>query len=310
MMSNSKLFVAILVLLTAILAACQPTGGEPGVDETTGTAIPVATEPAGDSAADAITAAATAFLAGELGVAVEDIEVVSAEQTEFTDSCLGLGGPAESCLQAITPGWLVMLSAGGQEYELHTDETGQQVRLAKDLPAADDAANEAVAAVQEFLVTFLGVSLGDVQIISAEPMEFTDGCLGVGQPDESCLQAITPGYIIRVEVTGQEYVIHTDATGQQLRVAQSAPVGDDSASAAVAAAQEALVAQLGVALGDVQIAAVEPTEFMDGCLGLGQPDESCLQAITPGWLITAEVAGQEYVVHTDQMGQQARVAGQ
>jgi len=55
---------------------------------------------------------------------------VSLEAAEFTDSCLGLGGPTEMCLQAITPGWLIMLSAGGTEYEVHADETGQQVRIA------------------------------------------------------------------------------------------------------------------------------------------------------------------------------------
>lgn len=308
-MSNSKLFVAILVLLTALLAACQPTGAEPGVEETTGTAVPQATEPTGDNAADTITAAASAFLANELGVAAEDIEVVSAEQTEFSDSCLGLGGPAESCLQAITPGWLVMLNVAGQEYELHTDETGQQVRLAVEAEAGDGA-DTISAAVQEFLSAELGVALGDVQVVSAAPAEFTDSCLGLGGPAEICLQAITPGWLVMADVAGQPYEVHTDATGEQVRVAQNEPVGDNSASAAVAAAQEALVVQLGVALGDVQIASVEPTEFMDGCLGLGRPDESCLQAITPGWLITAQVAGKEYVVHTDQMGLQARVAGQ
>jgi hypothetical protein len=41
-----------------------------------------------------------------------------------------LGGPEESCLQAITPGFLVRLSAGGQEYEVHADAIGEQVRIA------------------------------------------------------------------------------------------------------------------------------------------------------------------------------------
>lgn len=306
-MSNSKLFVTILVLLTALLAACQPTGGEPGVEETTGTSIPESTETPSTDAASPITAAATAFLAGELGVTEADVELISAEPAEFSDSCLGLGGPAESCLQAITPGWLVMLSAGGQEYELHTDETGQQVRLRVEAEAGDGS-DTIAAAVQEFLSAQMGVALGDVQIVSAEPTEFSDGCLGLGGAAESCLQAITPGWLVMVEVDGQQYEVHTDATGEQVRVAQNLLVGDGAESAAVAAAQEFLVAQLGVALGDVQVISTEPTEFSDGCLGLGRPDESCLQAITPGWVIMVEVAGQQYEVHTDESGQQVRVA--
>ena len=311
-MSNNKLFVLVMVLLTALMAACQPTGSEPGVDETSGTSIPESTEipavetPAGSSA-DAITAAATAYLAGELGVTAEEIEVVSAVPTEFSDSCLGLGGPAESCLQAITPGWLVMLSVAGQEYELHTDETGQQVRLAVETPVGDGS-DTISGAVQEFLSAELGVALGDVQVISATPAEFTDSCLGLGGPAESCLQAITPGWLVMVDVAGQQYEVHTDATGEQVRVAEDVPADDGAANTAVAAAQEYLVAQLGVALGDVQVISAEPTEFSDGCLGLGRPDESCLQAITPGWLIKVDVAGQEYEVRTDQTGQQVRMA--
>ena len=60
-----------------------------------------------------------------------EIEVVTLEAAEFSDSCLGLGRPEESCLQAITPGWLLTLSVGGQEYKVHSDATGGQVRAAE-----------------------------------------------------------------------------------------------------------------------------------------------------------------------------------
>jgi hypothetical protein len=77
-----------------------------------------------------IEAAAKAQLAQELGVTESEIEVISFEHTEFSDSCLGLGGPAESCLQVITPGWLIMLGIKGEVYEVHTDESGEVVRIA------------------------------------------------------------------------------------------------------------------------------------------------------------------------------------
>jgi len=69
------------------------------------------------------------FLAQELEVPASGISFVEAEAAEWTDGCLGLGGPAESCLQALTPGYRVTLEAGGESYILRTDETGQQVRL-------------------------------------------------------------------------------------------------------------------------------------------------------------------------------------
>jgi len=194
-MSNSKPFLAIFVLLIALLAACGPTE--------TGTAE----------------AAARAQLASELGVALGDVEVVSIEATEFTDSCLGLGQANESCLQAITPGWLVMLNAGGQEYEVHTDETGQQVRIAVEMPVDEDNSDTAAAAAQVFLANELGVGLGDVEVVSSVATEFTDSCLGLGQANESCLQALTPGWLVILKVAGQEYEAHTDETGQQVRIA-------------------------------------------------------------------------------------------
>ena len=216
-MTSNKLFVTLLVLLIALLAACGPMAAEPGAVETSATATPDA--PAMESDADAITAAATAFLANQLGVAEDDIEVVSASETEFTDSCLGLGQANESCLQAMTPGWIVILDVAGQSYEAHTDETGQQVRVAVELPEGDGAADAPSAAAQEYLVAELGVALGDVQVVSAEMAQFSDSCLGLGQADESCLQAITPGWIIMLDVAGQSYEAHTDETGQQVRVA-------------------------------------------------------------------------------------------
>ena len=135
-MSAYKPFVVTIILLIALLVACGPGETEPGAGEPAATTLPETTEPpaelpeTGTPEAENAADAATAHLAGELGVAEAEIEVVSVEMTEFSDSCLGLGQPNESCLQAVTPGWLVMLSAEGQVYEVHTDETGQQVRIA------------------------------------------------------------------------------------------------------------------------------------------------------------------------------------
>jgi hypothetical protein len=59
-------------------------------------------------------------------------------------------------------------------------------------------------------------------VISVEKVEWSDSCLGVGLPAESCAAVITPGYKITLDVAGQEYVIHTDEGGYQTRLA-SAP---------------------------------------------------------------------------------------
>ena len=307
-MFSRKPFVLAALLLVALLAACaagqtaEPTTA-PAAEET-----PMSETPAADDAAAAVTAAAVAQLAADLGLTEADVTVVSAEPTEFSDGCLGLGRPEESCLQAITPGWIVMLSANGQEYEVHTDETGTQARVAGDAASGDAGSDTASAAVQEFLAAEMGVALGDVQVLSAEKTEFTDGCLGLGGPEESCLQAITPGWLVTVSVNGQEYVAHTDETGTQVRIAPDAAAAPADPEAATSAAVAHLATELGVAETDITVAGLEAAEFSDGCLGLGGPEESCLQAITPGWVLTLSSGGQEYTVHTDAMGTQARTA--
>ena len=50
-----------------------------------------------------------------------DIEVVRVEAVQWRDGCLECGGPAESCLAVIVPGYRIVLRAAGQEYEYRTD---------------------------------------------------------------------------------------------------------------------------------------------------------------------------------------------
>lgn len=68
-------------------------------------------------------------LGTQLGIGLEKITFVAHEQKTWSDSCLGLGGIAESCLRTDVPGWLVELSAEGVSYFAHTDELGEQIRF-------------------------------------------------------------------------------------------------------------------------------------------------------------------------------------
>ncbi len=54
-------------------------------------------------------------------------------------------------------------------------------------------------------------------IKSVKPMEWSDSCLGLGHIDESCLQAITPGYEILVSGAGREIIYRTNDNGDVIR---------------------------------------------------------------------------------------------
>ena len=59
---------------------------------------------------------------------------------------------------------------------------------------------------------------------------------------------------------------------------------------------------MGVAAENIQIKNVEQMDWPDGCLGLPEGDEACVEAITPGWLLTFDIDNQEYKYRVDQSG--------
>ncbi len=63
----------------------------------------------------------------------------------------------------------------------------------------------------------LNINAVDIQILSAEPMEWPDACLGLPAQGETCAQVVTPGYLVTLEVNGTQYEFHTDQTGMQVR---------------------------------------------------------------------------------------------
>lgn len=105
------------VLLLVMSAACAPRATTPAIPE-----APV------ELPRD-VEAAVKEALSARIDVEVEQIEVVSAQEEEWSDACLGLGRPEEGCAQVITPGWRVTLRAEGEEYVFRTDQDGSTVRM-------------------------------------------------------------------------------------------------------------------------------------------------------------------------------------
>ena len=113
-------WIALILLVSTILVAC---GAEPSSSEHDGSA---------EDLPPVAVVKARAALATELNVGIDTISIESYERQEWSDSCLGLGGPAESCLAAIHPGWQVLLLVvEGETYEVRTDELGEIIRIKK-----------------------------------------------------------------------------------------------------------------------------------------------------------------------------------
>jgi hypothetical protein len=51
-----------------------------------------------------------------------------------------------------------------------------------------------------------------IEIVSVEPVDWPDACLGLAGPDEACAQVITPGLRVVLSARGRQYEYHTDLT--------------------------------------------------------------------------------------------------
>ena len=74
--------------------------------------------------------AARASLAKKLGIEATEVTLVSVEEVQWPDGCLGVKRPGVMCTQVIVDGFRIMLEANGTRYEVHTDATGRQAVLA------------------------------------------------------------------------------------------------------------------------------------------------------------------------------------
>jgi len=112
--------VLISIALTILLfSACSPQAQPTDLP-------PVIGEQATQISADLTPAqrAAITTLSQNLGLAAEEIKLVSTEAVDWPDSCLGIAMDNIDCAQAITSGFRVMLEANGKQVEYRTNEDG------------------------------------------------------------------------------------------------------------------------------------------------------------------------------------------
>lgn len=298
--------LSVIALVASACATLPPVmGGTPAPSSepaTGGTTTP----PASSGGVAAVNEIARQALAQQLGVPVDNIRVLSSGAVDWPNGCLGIQKPGVMCTDAIVPGYQVILEVDGKQYEVRTNLTGSTALVAPEgssgrageFPAAAQLARGQAAAD-------LGMELGQITIVAAEPAEWPDACLGQPDPTEMCAQMITPGYRVTLDANGTEVVYRTDESGKSIR-RERQPQSADDFPAAAQAARDALAQELGVAADTITIQQAEAAEWTDSCLGLGGAAESCLQAITPGYRVFLEREGEQTIYRTDETGQSVR----
>ena len=128
---KKHLATPLLLVLMLILAACAPVATpqpvptiEPATPQPT-----VPATPAGDPTKAPAVENNRRLLARQLHIDPATIQVIGAEQVDWSDSCLGAGLANELCAAVITPGYKITFSVDGQTYVVHTDRDGYQSRV-------------------------------------------------------------------------------------------------------------------------------------------------------------------------------------
>ncbi len=134
-------------------------------------------------------------LAASLGMDPAQLQLDYFEPVDWPDACLGATGPGEMCAQIITPGYRGLFIAPAGRYEFHSDQSGAAVRF---IPGAAVSARQALA-------TQLGLPEEQVILVSYEQVEWSNGCLDLEQPGETCTQAFVPGYLVRLQAGDRYY---------------------------------------------------------------------------------------------------------
>jgi hypothetical protein len=309
------LLVGLTLGLALILAACGPASTEnispintPGDGGSTGKGGIV------PAAAQEITNLVEQDLAERANVSRDKITVLSVKAVEWPDASLGCPEPGKMYAQVITPGYEIVLQAGGQEYTYHTG--GNNFVLCENGEPAPDrrkSANEAlnpqeVSVVQQAetdLNKRFDVALDSIKLQSIEAVEWPDSSLGCPAPGMNYLMVVTPGYFIKLQSGDQIYEYHADQKHVVYCANPKPPLGGEPGNQPDAAARLAdlaradLAQKLDVSVKQIQVITVEAVDWPDASLGCPEPGKAYAQMITPGYQIVLSVQGKKYEYHSN-----------
>ena len=90
----------------------------------TATVLPTPAVPGGESDREEIVAAVAVDLAQQLGISSAQITVISVTAKTWSDASLGCPEPGMMYAQVLTPGYQMILEAGGNQYDYRADQSG------------------------------------------------------------------------------------------------------------------------------------------------------------------------------------------
>ena len=162
-------------------------------------------------------------------VPVRELRIVAAEPQDWSDSCLGLGGPAEICAAVITPGWEVTVASDLYTWIYRTNGDGTTLRQAS--PAVPPGAApplpplRAIEDLKAHIAQTDDLAASDLTVVDVAE-RLWDGCYGLpAAAGEVCPQVLVPGLQVVVQRGDRVWVYHTDQQGSVFHLNPAASQG-------------------------------------------------------------------------------------
>ncbi|AFZ00513.1 hypothetical protein [Calothrix sp. PCC 6303] len=157
------------------------------------------------------------------GILPNNLDITEYTQKNWRNGCLELPKSGELCTQALIPGWRVVATDGKQNWVYHSNNNGRSLRLASSTNSnnggkVQNLPQSVKNAVFKAATKHLGILPTNVDIIQSESQSWSDGCLGLGDINEICSQAIVPGWRVVVGSQEEALVYHVNGTGSVLRL--------------------------------------------------------------------------------------------
>ncbi len=224
-----NLFYLLPLLLIGCAGAADPTL-LPASPHPESSATPASEEPAEQPdvgfplSAKPLAQMAAIDLAARTAIPVEKITLLSVQSVEWPDAGIGCPEEGYDYAQVITPGYKIVLQAEGTLFTYHSDQgtfvilclddgpesmpTETLLLSGSDLPV--NRPDEIISMTITDLANRLGIDERAVTVLQVKPIEWPDATLGCPKPGMDFTPVITPGFIITLEVDGDNYVYHTD----------------------------------------------------------------------------------------------------
>ncbi|AFY56510.1 hypothetical protein Riv7116_4073 [Rivularia sp. PCC 7116] len=225
------------------------------------------------------------------------VKVTKAEQVTFTDSCLNLGGAAESCLRANQRGWRVTVKGARQTLVYHTSIDGNQIRLnaaASKLRLPRRVRNSVLKEARNIS----GLSGRKLGIVSFKPANWAYGCEDFSF-NNPCDRVAVSGWEVAVSGDSQTWVFFTDATGNQVKLSNQNSQQTQLPRIVANSILKDASKWSGLPSRRIQIVGSQRKIWNNPCFLTF--NRICNKALirTPGWIVTLKANNQTWIYHAN-----------